>query len=157
MSYLTFSLPGGCFNCRVAAVIVLDGKILAMQDDRSPYWYLPGGRMRLGETAQQALGRELEEELGAAGELLRPLWLNQGFFTEEVSGKRFHELCLYFLVRLSADQVPDGEFFRREGGRLHRFCWLSFEQLEREYFYPLFLKKEIFRLPEGFTLRTEYE
>ena len=157
MSDLTFSLSGGCFNCRVAAVIVLDGKILAMQDDRSPYWYLPGGRMRLGETAQQALGRELEEELGAAGELLRPLWLNQGFFTEEVSGKRFHELCLYFLVRLSADQVPDGEFFRREGGRLHRFCWLSFEQLEREYFYPLFLKKEIFRLPEGFTLRTEYE
>ena len=51
----------------------------------------------------------------------------------------------------------DGEFFRREGERLHRFCWLSFEQLEREYFYPLFLKKEIFRLPEGFTLRTEYE
>ena len=157
MSDLTFSLSGGCFNCRVAVVIVRDGKILAMQDDRSPYWYLPGGRMRLGETAQQALGRELEEELGAAGELLRPLWLNQGFFTEEVSGKRFHELCLYFLVRLSADQVPDGEFFRREGGRLHRFCWLSFEQLERKYFYPLFLKKEIFRLPEGFTLRTEYE
>ena len=157
MSDLTFSLSGGCFNCRVAAVIVRDGKILAMQDDRSPYWYLPGGRMRLGETAQQALGRELEEELGAAGELLRPLWLNQGFFTEEVSGKRFHELCLYFLVRLSADQVPDGEFFRREGERLHRFCWLSFEQLEGEDVYPLFLKKEIFRLPEGFTLRTEYE
>ena len=67
MSDLTFSLSGGCFNCRVAAVIVRDGKILAMQDDRSPYWYLPGGRVRLGETAQQALGRELEEELGAAG------------------------------------------------------------------------------------------
>lgn len=157
MSDLTFSLPGGCFNCRVAAVILREGKILAMQDDRSPYRYLPGGRMRLGETAQQALARELEEELGAPGEILRPLWLNQSFFTEDVSGERFHELCLYFLVRLSAHQAPDGEFVRREGKRLHRFRWLEFAQLEGEYFYPAFLKTEIFRLPETFTLRTEYE
>lgn len=157
MPDLTFSLPGGRFNCRVAAVILRDEKILAMQDGRSPYWYLPGGRMRLGETAQQALGRELEEELGAAGELLRPLWLNQSFFTEDVSGERFHELCLYYLVRLSPGQAPDGEFCRREGERLHRFCWLDFEQLEGEYFYPAFLKQEIFRLPTEFTLRAEYE
>ncbi len=157
MPDLTFSMPGGCFNCRVAAVLLREDKILAMQGGRSPYWYLPGGRVRLGETAQQALGRELEEELGAAGELLRPLWLNQSFFTEDVSGERFHELCLYFLVRLSPGQAPGGEFCRREGERLHRFCWLGFEQLQREYFYPAFLKQEIFRLPEVFTLRTEYE
>ena len=31
------------------------------------------------------------------------------------------------------------------------------EQLEKEYFYTLFLKKEIFHLSEGLILRTEYE
>mgnify|MGYP004673884887 CR=1 FL=1 len=33
----------------------------------------------------------------------------------------------------------------------------TFERLEKEYFYPLFLKKEIFHLPEKFTIRTECE
>ena len=33
----------------------------------------------------------------------------------------------------------------------------EFERLEQEYFYPLFLKKEIFHLPEALTLRTELE
>ena len=34
-----------------ADVLCADGKILAMHDDRSPYFYLPGGRVKLGETA----------------------------------------------------------------------------------------------------------
>ena len=33
----------------------------------------------------------------------------------------------------------------------------GFEQLKEEYFYPQFLKTEIFHLPETFTLRTEWE
>ena len=44
-----------------------------------------------------------------------------------------------------------------EGKRTHAFEWLAFERLKDEYFYPLFLKSEIFNLPESFTLRTEFE
>jgi len=40
---------------------------------------------------------------------------------------------------------------------MHTFKWLAFEQLKEEYFYPLFLKKEIFHLPDVFTIRTETE
>jgi len=43
------------FNYRVCAMIISDGKILAMHDDRSPYYYLPGGRVILGETAEYAV------------------------------------------------------------------------------------------------------
>lgn len=45
-------------------MIISDGKILAMQDERSPYYYLPGGRVMLGETAEEAVIREVQEELG---------------------------------------------------------------------------------------------
>ena len=34
---------------------------------------------------------------------------------------------------------------------------LEFERLKDEYFYPLFLKKDIFNLPDVFTIRTEIE
>ena len=147
------------FNYRVCAVIVQDGKLLAMHDERSPYYYLPGGRVRLGESAEDAVLREVWEELGVRARINRSLWLDQSFFTEDVDGLRYHELCLYFLVDAGGTGLLErGErFTRREGSHTHDFEWLAFERLKEEYFYPLFLKTEIFRLPEQLTLRTDYE
>ena len=147
------------FNYRVCAVIISGGKILAMRDERSPYFYLPGGRVQLGETAERAVIREVEEELCVTPTILRPLWLNQGFFTEDVDQLRYHELCIYFLMDVSGTGLLDrGErFMLHEGSHRHDFEWLAFERLQDEYFYPLFLKTSIFDLPEQFTLKTEYE
>ena len=147
------------FNYRVCALMLSDGKVLAMRDDRSPYYYLPGGRVAMGETAEQAVLRELREELGIAPEILRPLWLNQAFFTEDVDQLRYHELCIYFLMDITdTDLLSRGNHFTAtEGSRTHTFEWLPFDRLQNAYFYPLFLKKEIFHLPDTFTIRTELE
>lgn len=44
-----------------------------------------------------------------------------------------------------------------EGHRTHTFEWLEFDRLKDEYFYPLFLKKDIYHIPNEFTIRTEIE
>ncbi len=61
----------------VAAVIERGGRILIARRPRSLHlaglWEFPGGKPKPGETPQQALRREIAEELGAAvtvGELL---------------------------------------------------------------------------------------
>ena len=95
---LSFTSGNKKFNYRVCAVIISDGKILAMHDDRSPYYYLPGGRVMMGETAENAIIREVQEELGVTLRIIRPLWLNQAFFTEDVDNLHYHELCIYFLM-----------------------------------------------------------
>lgn len=156
---ITFQADNCRFNYRVCAMIVHDGKILAMHDERSPYFYLPGGRVGLGETAEDAVIREVQEELHITTNIQRPLWLNQAFFTEDVDNQRYHELCIYFLMDFSGtDLLARGNTFTvQEGKRTHRFEWLPFERLQHEYFYPLFLKKDIFHLPETFTIRTERE
>ena len=156
---ITFKTEAGRFNYRVCAMIINDGKILAMHDERSPYYYLPGGRVHLHEDADTAVLREVREELEVDAEIIRPLWLNQGFFEEDVSGERFHELCIYYLVDVSkTDLLSRGNAFTlKEGCHVHRYEWLAFERLETEYFYPKFLKKKIFTLPAEFTLQAEYE
>ncbi len=156
---LTFKTPEGRFNYRVCAVITNGGRLLAMHDERSPYYYLPGGRVALHETAESALLRELREELDIDAQILRPLWLNQSFFIEDVTGEKFHELCLYFLVDVSQTGLMDrGDCFRLlERHHTHDFEWLPFERLKDEYLYPLFIKEAIFDLPQTLTLRSEYE
>ena len=159
MADISFRSDNEKFNYRVCAMIISDGKILAMHDDRSPYFYLPGGRVAIGETAEDAVIREVREELGVSAKIDRPLWLNQAFFTEDVDNLRYHELCIYFLMDISdTDLLSRGDkFTTQEGDRTHTFQWLEFDSLKDEYFYPNFLKKDIFNLPDVFTIRTEIE
>ena len=52
----------------VAAIIERDGRILATQrgyGDMKGGWEFPGGKVEPGETSQQAIKREIEEELEA--------------------------------------------------------------------------------------------
>ena len=147
------------FNYRVCAMMISGGRILAMRDERSPYYYLPGGRVKMGETAENAVLREVREELDISPRIIRPLWLNQAFFKEDVDKLNYHELCIYFLIDVSdTPLLSKGEkFTSKEGNRTHTFEWLEFERLNGEYFYPLFLKEDIFNLPDVFTIRTEIE
>lgn len=156
---ITFNADSGKFNYRVCAMILHNNHILAMHDERSPYFYLPGGRVTVGETAEEAVIREVQEELHVTAKIQRPLWLNQAFFTEDVDNQRYHELCIYFLMDISCTDLLDRGicFSVKEENRTHRFEWLPFDRLKEEYFYPIFLKQDIYHLPEVFTLRTEME
>ena len=156
---ITFDTSEGRFNYRVCAILLQGDRLLAMHDERSPYYYLPGGRVRMGERAEDAVLREVREELGIDARIVRPLWLSQSFFNEDVVRVDYHELCLYFLVDASAtDLLTRGDRFRGpELRHVHDFEWLPFERLKDEYFYPLFLKTDIYHLPEGLTLRTDRE
>ena len=165
LSKFTLKWVGGILKVRDnrpflrKGVIISNGKILAMHDKRSPYYYLPGGRVKLGEKAEDAVIREVQEELNIKPSIIRPLWLNQAFFNEDVDKLNYHELCIYFLMDISdTDLLERGKIFTsNEKNKTHLFEWLEFDRLEDEYFYPTFLKKEIFAIPNEFTIRTENE
>ncbi len=51
---------------RVSVVLIEDGRILLANhiENDEPFWTLPGGRLKTGETVTQAAVRELKEETG---------------------------------------------------------------------------------------------
>ncbi len=158
-SDISFLLDNQKFNFRVGAIIIHENRILAMKDSNSPYFYLPGGRVKIGENTETAIIRELQEELGIIPKIVRPLWLTQSFFIEDVSSIHFHELCLYYLIDISNTDILSrgAEFYSTEKNISNYFKWIDFKELKNEYFYPAFLKKEIFSLPKELTIITESE
>ena len=96
-------LPGATQPIEVAAGLVFrDGKLLLSrrraQDHLGGLWEFPGGKRESGETFEQCLRRELQEELGvhvAVGALLESI-------THDYPGKRV--LLCFFRCRLAAGE-----------------------------------------------------
>lgn len=52
-------------DLRTVAVLVKDGKILVQRDKDGNEYALPGGHVKIGETLEAGLIREIQEEIGA--------------------------------------------------------------------------------------------
>ncbi len=150
---ISFKTPEGRFNYRVCGIITRNQKLLVMQDGVAPYSYLPGGRVQLHETAEDAILREMREEMNLNARIIRPLWLNQAYFIEETSGERYHEICIYFLLELPG--ISDSNFAFTEQDHKNHFEWIPFDELKDHYLYPEFIKEKIWKLPEQLEILAE--
>ena len=109
------------------------------------FFFLPGGRAELGETASVSLLRERQEELGVLMKIKRLLYVVENFFTEP--NDSWHELGLYFLMTAPAESYLNESLepiWRDDevGNRL-RFDWLPIAQLETFPLYPPFFQKAL--------------
>lgn len=60
----TVEIDEGFINVRVGAIIMKDGKFLMAGNDKDDFLYSVGGRVKFGETSEQAVMREVFEETG---------------------------------------------------------------------------------------------
>lgn len=148
----------GKFNFRVAGIFLHDNKMFVMNDERGSYDYLPGGRVKLNESVEDAIKREIKEELDFVPEIERPLWFNQSFFTEQMSKVDYHELCIYFLLKTPQQLIDRGNSFTViEDPHTFNYKWVNVDDLKNMDFFPMFLKEEIYNLPEQLKMLTEYK
>lgn len=111
---LTFKVEKTCFNYRVGAICKQDNKILVLQNKGEDYWYVPGGRVKMLENSEDALKRELAEELAVPIKGMRLIWSVENFFT--LSGRKFHEISFYYEVELhELREWSESIYFGRRG------------------------------------------
>ena len=147
---IAFSRGDVRFNYRVAGVAIYNGKVLLQKLAREGFWFLPGGRAELQETARESLTREMSEELQTDITVERLLWVVENFF--EHGGKAFHELGLYFLMSFPHDAPvlhAEQAFFVEEASNEFIFQWHALESLKELPLYPSFLSTALQELPSG--------
>lgn len=148
---VTFQTDVGRFNYRVAGVLIHENRLFVMTDERSPYYYLPGGRVSMNEESTMAIKREIKEELDVEVEATQLLWIVENFFVEQQSQEQFHEIGMYYLLQLTEEDIlkRGQEFIMNEGGyKKLSFLWLPLEKIKHLNIYPLFLKERIMNLPQ---------
>lgn len=99
----------GTFNVRVAAIFqhANDQRLLLHRAEGDSYWSLPGGRVHFGETAGEALIREMREELDTQVTVGALQFVVENFFT--LNGTQYHELGLYFACSFNAEHAYYGQ------------------------------------------------
>lgn len=133
----------GILNIRVGAIIVKDGKVLMVGNDRADYLYSVGGRIKFGETAEEAVVRETFEETGVKMEIDRLGFIHENYFYGDAPsklGKLVYEVSFYFYMKVPEDFKPVSESFTDDGGKEH-LTWVSFDEDVR--MYPEFFKTEL--------------
>lgn len=132
----------GILNIRVGAIIIKDGKFLMVGNERN-YLYSVGGRIKFGETAEEAVIREVFEETGVKLEIDRLGFIHENYFRGDAPynfGKLIYEISFYFYMKVPSNFAPVSASFTEDGIKEH-LVWVSFDDDIK--IYPEFFKTEL--------------
>jgi ADP-ribose pyrophosphatase len=127
----------------VGAIVFEKERVLLVRRGQPPakgLWAIPGGKIELGETLQEAAEREIREETGINIRAGDPVFTFDMVDRDDIGRIRFH----YVIVDLIADYI-DGEL--RSGDDALEARWVSPEEMNKMNISTVTLKvlKQFFR------------
>lgn len=139
------------FNFRVGGILESsDGKkVLIHRLSNFDFWLLPGGRVEMMEDTENAIIREMQEELGVKIQIDRLVSITESFF--DMKDKTYHELGFNYLLKLPENSrllQMQGEFAGVEGEK-YRYKWLDKELLNEIDFKPNYMVPVLQDIPQG--------
>ena len=132
----------GILNVRAGAIIMKDGKLL-MVSNGGDYLYSVGGRVKFGETAEEAIAREVFEETGVQMEIDRLGFVHENYFYGDAPSnlnKLIYEITFFFYMKVPDTFAPISESFTEDNSKEH-LRWVSLD--EDMKMYPEFFRTEL--------------
>ena len=133
----------GVINIRVGAIITKDNHVLMVRNNRDNFFYSVGGRIQFGETAEQAVKREVREELGFEMEIDRLGFICEAYFYGTIGDKQerlIYEPAFYFYMIVPDDFELESKTFLEDGSPEY-LEWVPFDT--QKTVYPEFFKTEL--------------
>lgn len=131
----TFKTKEGRFNYRVGAIIMSDLGLLVASNAK----YSVGGRVKMHETLDEAIEREVMEETANKIEKKTLGFIHENFFTSDITGENYHEISFYYYVELKNNTVSCQSY--NELDEQEKLKWVPFKQLSQVDIRPTFLKE----------------
>ena len=134
---------GGFINIRVGAIILKGDRFLMVRNARADYFYSVGGRIKFGETAEEAVVREVFEETGILMEIDHLGFVLENYFIcdmPEKLGKEIYELSFFFYMKTPEDFEPVCSSFT-ENDHKEYLVWVSPD--EPRTVFPEFYRTEL--------------
>lgn len=139
----TIPIDNGLINIRVGAVIRKGNQFLMVGNDQQDYLYSVGGRVKFGETAEQAVIREVFEETGIEMEVDHLGFIQENFFYGDTGIKKdklIYEISYYFYMKVPEEFQPKCESFTDDNSR-ENLVWVTTDC--KQILYPEFFRTEL--------------
>lgn len=139
----TVAIDDGWINLRVGAIIMKGNEFLMVGNSKQDYLYSVGGRIKFGETAEEAIKREVFEETGVQLEVDRLGFVQENFFygdSGRIKDKLIYEISYFFYMKTPDDFEPACGSFT-DGGNEENLVWVTAES--EQAYYPEFFRTEL--------------
>jgi len=138
------------FRYRACAIIIEDGYVLFAKNNLDDYYYSIGGAVKVGETLEDAVKREVFEETGENYEIDRIAFFHENFFNGSgtLSDLQCHEIAFYFLMKPKGKKELKCTSVATCGAK-ESVCWIPIDKLKYYKAFPKFLADKLINLPDG--------
>ncbi len=123
---ITIKEDGTRFGARVGAIIYNKDKTKILLEYQSNKLYMfPGGRIDIHEDSQNAISRELKEELNIKTDL-KLKYIVEMFLKSPKT--KYHEIGFYFVAEINEDSI-ENNFKSLDGDS--NFVWIPIKDLDK--------------------------
>lgn len=140
---LTVVLDNKKLNIRACALIIHNNKLLVHNNVNESHVALVGGRVKIGESSEDTLKREIKEEMGKEIEILEYVSTIENFF--DADDMPYHEIMFVYKVDFKNDEDKKiiDSIKNIEGEDELRYDWIDLDKIEEYPLKPQILKSMI--------------
>ena len=131
---ITIDVENYKLNVRTAGIIIHNNKVLVHRNINEDHYALIGGRIQIGENSEDALRREIQEEMGKEIQIMGNVATIENFF--EMNSQKYHEIMFVHKAEFTneEDQKIENTIQNIEGKDYLKYEWIDLDKIEE---YPL--------------------